>query len=414
MSVVNLSTDILIIGGGPAGSAASAYLHKRGHKVLCLEAGWFPRFVIGESLLPRCNDLLAEAGLFEAVKARNYIIKPGAVFLRGDDVERFPFSDALAGDCPTTFQVPRDDFDQTLATEARRQGVDLRFGHKVDAIDFDEHGATARVTVEGGDPMEVRARFVIDCSGYGRALPRLLGLERPAVLPRRVACFSHFEKDVRPEGSLEGEIWICVHPVNGWIWIIPFSNGRTSVGLVCDGTYWDGLAGNAETRLMRYLNEEPNTARRLRNAAQVQPVRVIEGYSKKVDRLHGPRWVVAGNASDFLDPVFSSGVTLALESSLLAAKLTERTLAGENVNWDKEYDAVLNKAVGVFLNFVEAWYRGELPTIFFYPKKDADLRRRISSILGGYVLRDDNPFVRMPKQFLETVHRFVAAPSASA
>ena len=406
------STDILIIGGGPAGSAAGAYLHKRGQKVLCLEAGWFPRFVIGESLLPRCNDLLEEAGLLDAVKARNYIVKPGAAFLRGDEIERFPFSDALAGDCPTTFQVPRDDFDQTLATEARRQGLDLRFGHRVEAIRFDDEGATAQVSIEGSSPIEVRARFVIDCSGYGRVLPRLLDLERPALLPRRVSCFTHFEKDARPEGSLEGEIWVCMHPVNGWIWIIPFSNGRTSVGLVCDGTYWDALSGNAETRLMRYLREEPNAERRLREAAQVAPVRVIDGYSKKVDRLHGPRWVVVGNASDFLDPVFSSGVTLALESSLLAAKLAERTLAGQAVDWDSEYDAVLGKAVGVFLNFVEAWYRGELPTIFFHPKKSDEVRRRVASVLGGYVLKDENPFVRIPREYLQTLHRLVGGKAA--
>lgn len=410
MNNESFSTDVLIIGGGPAGSVAGGYLVSRGVDVLCLERQHFPRFVIGESLLPRCNALLEQAGFLEAVKARNYLIKPGATFKRGDDSEYFCFAEAMKGDYPDTFQVPRDDFDRTLATQARKMGLDLRFGHQVDDVIFDDEGATATVSdLEAGTTYTVRAAYVMDCSGYGRVLPRLLDLEvADKDLPPRVSCFTQIEGDHRPEGIREGEIWICSHPENGWIWIIPFSNGRTSIGGVCDPEVWESLPGaTTKDKLFAFLNGEPNTAERIKDAVAVNAAQVIAGYSQKVKALHGDRWCLVGNASDFLDPIFSSGVTLALETSLLAASLAERTLQGDEVDWDSEYDAVVVKAVKVFLTFIEAWYDGRLPTIFFTKTKPERVKERICSILGGHVLRDDNAFVTNAEKALGVLHTAV-------
>jgi flavin-dependent dehydrogenase len=398
--------DTLIIGAGPAGSVAGAVLARGGRSVLCLEQNYFPRYVIGESLLPRCNALLEQVGMLQAVRSRGYMVKPGAIFLRGDERERFCFADALKGDHRDTFQVPRDDFDQLLATEARRAGLDLRFGQRVDKVEFESGVAVASVTdLDQGRSYEVRSRFVLDCSGYGRVLPRLLDLERPALLPSRVSCFTQVENDIRPEGDLAGDIWICVHPEDGWIWIIPFSNGRTSVGMVCGREHWQGMTGTNRDRLFRFLRQEPNAKARLANAVPVAPTRAIEGYSKKVGALHGDGWALVGNASDFLDPVFSSGVTLALETAVLAAALVERTLSGEAVRWDEEYDAVVGKAVGVFLAFIESWYRRDLEAIFFAAEKPPRVKRFITSILGGHVLRDDNPLVADSVGFLQQLYQ---------
>jgi len=409
--------DVTIIGAGPAGSLAGATLSRAGRSVVCLERGHFPRHVIGESLLPRCNALLDTAGLLRSVEARGYMIKRGAVFLRGEDRERFDFGEALPGDRPSTFQVPRDDFDQLLALEARRAGLDLRFGHSVEAVDFDRGGAVVRIRdVEEDRPYDIRTRFVLDCSGFGRVLPRLLDLEQPAPLPRRVSCFTQVEGDARPEGDLEGDIWICIHPVNGWIWIIPFSNGRTSVGMVCDSEHWEQMEGSNRSRLLRRFGEEPNTARRLTNAVPVAQTRCIEGYSRQVKALHGDSWALVGNASDFLDPVFSSGVTLALESATLASGLVERALRGEGVRWDLEYDRTIRNAVGVFLVFVEAWYRRDLETVFFASTKLPRMKRLITSILGGHVLRQDNPLVDDARSALRDLSEAVSslrAPSSA-
>jgi flavin-dependent dehydrogenase len=387
--------DVLVVGAGPAGSTAGAWLVDRGHSVLCVDRSYFPRYVIGESLLPRCTALLREAGMLEPVAARGYMVKLGAVFLRGEQRERTCFADSLEGDLDYTFHVPRDDFDLVLATTARRRGVDLRFGHEVEAVDAGEEGVAATVVdLEVGERYRVEASFLLDCSGYGRVLPRLFDLERPAALPERVSCFTMVLGDRRPTGEQEGDIWICSHPDNGWIWIIPFADGRTSVGLVCDPDAWEGLEGNDRERLFTYMKQEPNTAARLSEAVPCAPTRLVRGYSKKVERMHGPRWALVGNATDFLDPVFSSGVTLAMETAVLAAKLTDRTLAGEAVDWAVEYDAVVDRAVDVFLAFIESWYSGELPAIFFAEAKPPRIKRRITSILGGHVLRTDNPMLR--------------------
>src|SRR6478609_3966880 len=163
-----MKTDVLVIGGGPAGSVASAILAKAGRKVLCLEGGTFPRFQIGESLLPRCNDILEEAGLLEAVNERRFMPKPAALFLRGDKTERFCFAEMFPGQRPAAMQVPRADFDQTLATQARKHGVDVRFQQKVDAVEFAPDGSSAKAMctdVETGTKYTAEGRFLIDCSG---------------------------------------------------------------------------------------------------------------------------------------------------------------------------------------------------------------------------------------------------------
>ncbi|MCC6849459.1 MAG: tryptophan 7-halogenase [Deltaproteobacteria bacterium] len=401
---MSVRPDVLVIGAGPAGSVAGAKLVQCGRSVVCVDQGYFPRFVIGESLLPRVNELLAQVSMLDAVKAQGYMIKHGALFLRGDRRERFQFADALDGDSPWTWQVPRDHFDRVLATEARKAGVDLRFGHRVEAVaPAAEHVDVTITDLEAERTYELKPRFVVDASGYGRVLPRLFDLERTPLLPSRISAFTHVEGDVRPAGDEEGDIWICVHPRGGWFWIIPFSNGRTSVGIVCDLALWDTAAGSPRERLWTLVAEEPNARERLRDSVPVLPTRVIRNYSRKVSSMHGERWVVTGNAGDFLDPVFSSGVTLALETALAAAGLVDRTLAGERVDWDAEYDHVVDKAVAVFLHMIERWYDGDLHRVFFAPTKLPSAKRQITSLLGGHALRIDNPFVTSPRERIDAI-----------
>lgn len=407
-----MDVDILVIGAGPAGSAASAWLAQRGHRVLCLERGYFPRHVIGESLLPRCNDLLREAGLWDAVVARKYMQKPGAAFLRQDQVTRFTFAEGLGGDSPWTFQVPRHDFDKTLATAARSHGADIRFGHGVlDVQPTDQGHAVTFSHEEVGRRETVEARFVLDCSGTGRVLARLWNLDAPAPLPSRTALFTMVEGDRRPREN-EGEIWVCEAEV-GWIWIIPFSDGRTSVGIVGDDDTLQALAENDHERLWQALRSEPNARDRLAAAQPVLPTFRRQGWTTKVTRSHGPGWALAGNAGDFLDPVFSSGVCMALESALMAARLVDRQLQGEQVDWQQTFEQELAGAVDVFRAFVEAWYAGSLQRIFFSSGRNENIQRSITSVLGGYVFNRQNSLVRAPRQALETLLHTVSAAPAS-
>ncbi|MGQ0506833.1 MAG: NAD(P)/FAD-dependent oxidoreductase [Myxococcaceae bacterium] len=389
-------TDVLIIGGGPAGSASGSYLARKGRSVVCVEAGTFPRFQIGESLLPRCNDLLEEAGLFDAVVARKYIVKEAALFLRDKARERFAFADVFPGQRTQTYQVPRADFDQTLATAARQNGLDLRYQTRVDSVELSADGVMGFVTdTETEQRSRISAKYLIDCSGYGRVLPKLLKLEKDAKLDPRVAVFTHVEGDLRPEGGAEGDIWVCVHPKNAWMWIIPFSNGRTSVGIVAKKEVFDEAPGATDReKLFALIAQDPNAGPRLAKAVPVMKTERREGWSSSVERLYGPRWALAGNASEFLDPVFSSGVMLALESGLCAAKCVERELSGEKVDWETDFAAVVRKAVSVFRVFVSTWYDSELPELLLTPPRSRTIKQAITAILGGYVLDDKNRFVR--------------------
>lgn len=396
-----MDADVLIIGAGPAGSVAGSMLARKGHRVITLEAGTLPRFQIGESLLPRCNDILAAAGLLDAVVARGYQPKNAALFLDRERRERFCFADVFPGQRTQTFQVPRDDFDQTLATAARRQGVEVRYNHKVEAIELARDEVSLNVLdLEAERWLQLQARFVLDCSGYGRVLPRLLGLEKRSEIPPRVALFTWVEGDERPPGELEGDIWICIHPRGAWAWIIPFSNGRTSVGLVMPQSDYSSVSGCDRDRLFTLLHEDPNIHLRLRNASPVLKTVKLSGWAAAVTKFHGPGWAVTGNASEFLDPVFSSGVTLALESSSIASGLVHRSLSGEAVNWDAEYDAAVGQAVGVFKVFVRSWYEGDLPRILLRPNKSPGIKRAITAVLGGYVTDKSNPFVRDAEKVL--------------
>ena len=397
-----MKTDILVIGAGPAGSIACAMLSRLGRPVLCLEAEIFPRFQIGESLLPRCNDILEEAGLFEAVQARHYMPKPAALFLKGDMRDRFSFADMFPGMRPAAMQVPRADFDQTLATQARKYGADIRFQQRVDSIEFNGTDSVVQVTdVETNARYTVEAKFVIDCSGYGRVLPKLLKLEKEPTLGPRVAIFNHFEGDQRPSGPEEGDIWACIHPKGPWTWIIPFSNGRTSVGVVAERAMAEAAGATDRERLTNFLAGDPNTAARLGKAKPVMKTARLEGWSASVTEFYGKGWALTGNASEFLDPIFSSGVTLALESASRAAKLVHAQLSGEQVDWDKDYAQVMTKAVGVFRVFVHSWYSGELQKVLLAQSKPESVKRAITAVLGGYVLDERNPFVRDPKRTLE-------------
>ncbi|MEK7704267.1 MAG: NAD(P)/FAD-dependent oxidoreductase [Myxococcota bacterium] len=390
--------DVLIIGAGPAGSLAAGILAQRGHHVLCVERTYFPRFSIGESLLPRCNDILRQAGMLDAVVARNYMVKPGATFWWLGRSTRFRFAEALPGDEPSTFQVPRGDFDQTLATAARRLGADVQFGREVTKIEMRDDGAVVEVAdVEGGTSQRYLARFLLDCSGYAHVLPRMLGLEKPPGMPTRTATFTMVEGDRRPTGEERGDLWVCLDPSVGWLWIIPFSDGRTSVGLVTPADPPGTPTTSPRDRLWSFVRGSADASRRLGDAVPVLETKTLTAWSSAATRLYGPGWAIAGNSGDFLDPVFSSGVALAFESSSRAAELIDATLANKGVDWQRDYTEPMGRAVTVFRAFVESWYNGELREIFFAGAQRESIRRAITSVLAGYVIDRKSSLVRNPR-----------------
>ncbi len=400
-----IGSDVIVIGAGPAGTSAAALVRRAGFTVTVIEKERFPRFVIGESLLPRCMDLLRQAGLLDALKARGYIEKTGAVFL--DDGRRadFNFADQFTGGWKYTWQVPRDDFDQTLAAAVEQMGVRICWGHTVTDADCTPNACTVTAADPDGQPVSFSARFVLDASGYGRVLPRLLDLDRPSDLPRRDAVFAHFTGDHRPEGKEAGKIWICMLPENAWLWIIPFSNGKTSVGVVAEPPFIDGLGDNLDDGLSAAIARSGPGAERLADRRQAFGALRIDGYSIGVRRLHGDGFALTGNATEFLDPVFSSGVTLALESANRAAGVLIRQLSGETVDWEADYAAYMSHGIDVFRTYVTAWYDGRLPAIFFSSRPSPDIVRQICSVLAGYVWDMDNPYVARHAEAVDKLAR---------
>ncbi len=401
--------DVVVIGAGPGGAAAAAALEQRGLTVCVLEKSTFPRFVIGESLLPHCLDRLQDVGLLEVVQAAGFLQKVGADFLRGDQLARYDFDDKHGDGWDYAWQVPRAEFDDLIIRTVAERGVDVRFRTEVLAVDL-EPTPTVRARDENGNEITIAARFIVDASGYGRVLPRLFDLDAPSGQPVRQSMFTWVRGDRRErvEGGLDdGRTWICLHPNGSWVWVIPFADGKTSVGVVGDPATFEGYPESPTERMAAILAEEPNCARRLANAEYEFEPRTVRGFSTTVKKTYGKNFCLVGNATEFLDPVFSSGVTLAFESGVRAANLIADELSGETVDWEEDFAKAMAVGIDVFRTFVDGWYDGRVEKIFFAPRQDPKARREVCAILGGYVWDRTNPTVKQHTRRLNTLVKLV-------
>jgi flavin-dependent dehydrogenase len=400
--------DVLVIGAGPAGTVAAAMINKEGFKVKIVEKQKFPRFVIGESLLPRCMEHLDEAGFLDAVKAQGFQEKFGAKFVRGKEIADFNFSDQFSEGWTSTWQVPRANFDKTLADEVARQGVDVEFEMGVTDIKFSGTDSVATVEDIHGNKKQIEARFIIDASGYGRVIPRMFGLDKESGFETRRTLFTHIKDLKRPDAAMEGNrITAVVHKPKVWIWVIPFSNGNTSVGFVGDPAYFDEYSGTQEEKLRAMIANEGHIAERFENADFLFEPKTIEGFAISATQLYGDGYVLTGNATEFLDPIFSSGATFAMESGAKGGKLAVKFLKGEDVNWQIEFVDHMMQGIDTFRSFVTGWYDGSLHTVFFAKNPDMDHKRMICSVLAGYVWDKSNPFVKKHATILKTLARII-------
>jgi len=388
--------DVLIIGAGPSGCVSASYLHKNNVKIKVVEKTKFPRLVVGESLIPRVMDHFAEAELFESLDAMNFEKKLGARFIRKDEVCVFDFSKKFGEGWDWTWQVPRADFDNTMAQEIIRKGIDLEFESEVLEVSFEGKNSKTIVKDKDGNLKEIHAKFIIDSSGYGRVLPRLLDLDTPSKLDPHSSIFTHVKDINRPEGEEGTQISFDILETEVWLWVIPFSNGNTSLGVV------------GPTDFINSLSENKDNAEALKNAIQLsdyyikrfkgteflfEPVK-LENYSRAVKRMYGDGFALTGNSSEFLDPVFSSGVAFATESGMLAAKLYLKESQVIPVDWEVEFTEYMKRGIAVFTTYVKEWYTGNLQTLFFHQPENPDVKEKICAVLAGYVWNEENSFVK--------------------
>lgn len=402
--------QVLVIGAGPSGAIAAALLKRSGHDVLVIERQRFPRFSIGESLLAHCLDFVEEAGMLDAVQAAGFQYKNGAAFAWGNEYTAFDFGQTFTPGKTSTFQVQRARFDQILADQAQAQGVEIRYEHEVVSADMSGLQPQVRVRRPDGSEYVLQAQFVLDASGYGRVLPRLLDLEAPSAFPVRKAVFTHIEDRIDHPGFDRDKILITTHPEHRdvWFWTIPFSDGRTSLGVVAAAERFATAPDDLDACLKHFVAQAPSLAKVLANAVWDTPARTIGGYSANVKALHGPGYALLGNAAEFLDPVFSSGVTIAMRSASMGAGLLHRQLQGEAVDWQSAFAEPLQRGVDTFRVYVEGWYDGSFQDVIYHPGSSPEIRAMISSILAGYAWDTRNPFVAAPRRRLRTLAELCA------
>ncbi len=395
--------DILIIGAGPSGMVSACYLQNRGFNVKVVEKAIFPRFSIGESLIPQCMDNLEEAGLLEAVKKVGFQKKFGARFIKGSQIGEFDFSQKFGKGWDWTWQVPRANFDLVLAEAAQNQGVDILFSAEVINVEFEGTKSVTTINNNIGEIGQIQANFIIDASGFGRVLAKQLNLEAKPQIGAHSSIFTHIKEIDRPKGKEGEQITFEVLNTGVWFWYIPFSNGNTSLGFVGPNEWFDQFPkDNSEAfremlKNLKYYNERFDE-----NPFLFEPIK-MENLSKNVTRLYGDGYVLTGNSAEFLDPVFSSGVAFATTSGLLAAKLTLRQLNHQKVDWQKEYVEYIQKGVNVFSTYVKEWYSGNLQKIIFHPNPNPGIKAQICAVLAGYVWDESNPFVKKHERIVKNV-----------
>ncbi|HTO39107.1 MAG TPA: NAD(P)/FAD-dependent oxidoreductase [Brumimicrobium sp.] len=399
------NVDVLIIGAGPSGCVSSAYLNKQGIKVKVVERSKFPRFEIGESLIPRVMDNLDEVGFIPAIEKAGFELKTCSRFLRDGVDATFHFDQKFGEGWDWTWQVPRADFDMILAEEAQRQGVEIEFQAEVTAIEFNGSDSITTVRDIQGKEKQINAKFVIDSSGYGRVLPKLLGLDAPSNLTGNSSIFTHTKDVNRPEGVEGTQITFEVLEREIWFWVIPFSNGITSIGVVGKTELIEALSptGNADEALREAIKRSGHFTERFVNNEMIFEPQIRKNYACTVSQQFGEGYALTGNSSGFLDPVFSSGVSLATTSGLLAAKLLARQMNGEKIDWQTDFADYMTEAYEVFSTYVNEWYNGNLQTLFFHKPENKEVKEKICAVLAGYAWNKENPFVAKHKKIISNL-----------
>ncbi|NNM69168.1 MAG: NAD(P)-binding protein [Gallionella sp.] len=388
MVVQENTCEVLVIGGGPAGSTIAALLAQRGHDVLMLEKSKHPRFHIGESLLPMNMPLFDRLGVAEEIK-RIGIVKLGAEFVspwHGEPV-MIDFNDAWDNTCPSAYQVRRDEFDDILFKNAVSKGARTIEECKVTDIEFHQGaGATVMSMGKDGQAQRVGARFVVDASGRDTFLANHFDMKHRNKKHNSAAIFGHFSGAKRLEGEFEGCISLFWFD-HGWFWFIPLSDGNTSVGATCWPYYMKTRKTDTTQFLMDTIALCPALVERLKDARLVSPVTATGNFSYFSERASGENYLLLGDAFAFIDPVFSSGVFLAMNSAFVGAEAVEACLSQpqQAARALKGFNKTMSHGPRIFSWFIYRITTPAMRNLLMYTGSESKIKKALISVLIGDV-----------------------------
>lgn len=386
--VPNDLRDAVIIGGGPAGSVAGAYLARAGMRPLLLEKEQFPRFAIGESLLPCGNDILKDLGIWPELEKRGFLKKFGADFTSGksERFNRYWFRNALGKNYEHTYQVERATFDHILLERARSEGCEVVEGARVTTVATGADGSVdiGFETKEG--TQNLQSRWLVDASGRcGVAGTHLKMPKIPTRDRKMVAIYGHFSGVRRNSGEAAGHT-VIVRFKEGWFWFIPLTQDKSSVGVVVPPDLLRDHGGNLGKCLQRCVEDTPDARARMAQAESLQPLRATADYSWRFESFALDRVLLAGDSAGFVDPIFSSGVMLAMKSGRLAADLIRKAELENRALTPKECLAYTNEVSGwmsLYGRLIRSFYDRAGFEIFMHPLPYFQIPRSIGHLVGG-------------------------------
>ena len=371
--------DVIVIGGGPAGTTTATLLARQGLSVTLLERERFPRFQIGESLLPYNNDLFSRLGVTDDLAGGDYHPKYGAFFVTGDGSVsyRFRFDQRLRDPYRRSFQVRRSEFDHLLLRNAEKQGVEVLQETPVTSVDLSD---PAKAVVNG----KLEARFVVDASGHGAVIGNRLGARKDVPSLKKIAFFAHYRNVARAEGKDAGNTVIAVLR-NAWFWLIPISAEVTSVGLVVDREHVLRCGLDPQELLERTIAASPWIAEQMKDAVRVSQIYARKDFSFRMDALAGSNYALVGDAAGFLDPIFSTGVFMAMKSADMASAAIAERLRTGSMRGLQRYERDMQRGLDKYLRFIENFYDRDFLEVFFHPSERFGILNAVVGVLAGNI-----------------------------
>jgi flavin-dependent dehydrogenase len=406
----NGTYDVAIMGGGPAGAALATLLQKQGHRCVILEGASFPRYHIGESLIPNTYGILDRLGLLPRLRISHFPKKYSVRFVSpsGEEAEPFYFFETLQGEQAQTWQVERSEFDQICLDNAREHGVEIRMATRAEEVLFEDGQAVGvQARPARGEPYELRARVVADASGRASLLGTQLGLKEPVPGLNKASVWSYYRGGRRLDGIDAGETTVFMLPQRGWFWYIPLPQDLVSVGIVADPAYLFAEGHNFQAILLREVGRCAPLHARLVNSFRTGPLCGLRQLAYRNWPLAGAGWVLVGDAAAFLDPIYSSGLFLALASAQLAAGCIHEALAADDCSADRlgAFVPSLVRGVEVIRRLIHAFYDPEFSFREFVERFPEQRPALIDCLIGDVLNKDMSPF-------LETLATMTPPPSA--